>query len=41
VAYGDPGHPEHDELRQWAGTASEPDRFDPAEVTEFLQLLFR
>ena len=40
AAYGDPAHPEHDDLRQWAGAGFEPDRFDPAEVTELLRLLF-
>jgi hypothetical protein len=41
AAYGDPAHPEHDEMRQWAGAGFDPDQFDAAEVTAELAALFR
>ena len=41
AAYGDPAHPEHDDMRQWAGAGFDPDQFDAAEVTADLAALFR
>lgn len=36
-AYGDPGNPEHADLREWAGPFFDPEAFDAAEVTEMLR----
>lgn len=33
AALADPTHPEHDEMREWAGRDFEPERFDPATVS--------
>jgi hypothetical protein len=41
AAYGDPAHPDHEDLRDWAGDSFEPDHFDAGEVTARLKLLFR
>lgn len=32
----DPSHPEHEELREWAGPYFDPETFDPDEVTRYL-----
>jgi hypothetical protein len=31
-ALADPGHPEHDSLRNWVGGPFDPEEFDPAAV---------
>jgi len=34
--YRDKTHPEHEEMREWAGDYFDPERFDPAEVNKIL-----
>jgi Plasmid pRiA4b ORF-3-like protein len=41
AAYGDPAHPDHEDLREWAGDGFEPDHFDAGGVTARLKHLFR
>jgi Plasmid pRiA4b ORF-3-like protein len=38
-AWEDPKHPEHKELREWAGTLFDPSAFDPVETTRYLHQL--
>lgn len=41
AAFGDPAHPDREDLRAWVGDGFEPDHFDAGEVTACLKLLFR
>jgi hypothetical protein len=38
AALRDPANPRHEEVREWAGAAYDPDRFDPWAVDHALAL---
>jgi hypothetical protein len=40
-AIGDPEHPEHDNMMEWAGEEFDPEHFDPQEVNARLTRMKR
>jgi pRiA4b ORF-3-like protein len=39
AALGDPGHPDHEAMREWIGRPFDPEGFDPVRVTTLLRRL--